>query len=232
MAQWAGHTDLATDDYEVGFSADVVERSLSYWKRFTDAGLLAPLSEAQMYSGNAQDMPMWLDGKVFSITIPSSVISKFRETENLEIGVAPLPVTEGATETGINNGPPQVFTVSKNSEYPNAAIEFIDWMINSEEAALQLTTVRGLPASSVSRQVLVGEGLVDPLTASAMDVAGPYLGSKRNAISQDAEIQDTVMEMVLEGVLRGTLAPADGAAEWVSSLEALLDEKQAAVAAE
>jgi oligogalacturonide transport system substrate-binding protein len=230
LAQWAGHTNLATEDYEVGFSEDLVEQALSYWKKFADEGLLAPLSESQMYSGNIQDMPMWLDGRVFSITIPSSVISKFKATENLEIGVAPLPVMEGASETGINNGPPQVFGVSKNSENPKAAIEFIDWMINSEEAALQLKTVRGLPASSVSREVLVDEGLVDPLTAEAMDVASPYLGSKRNAISQDVEIKETVMETVLEKVLRGVLTPAEGAEEWISSLERLLEEKQAAAA--
>jgi oligogalacturonide transport system substrate-binding protein len=134
---------------------------------------------------------------------------------------------DGATETGINNGPPQVFTVSKNSENPKAAIEFIDWMINSEEAAMQLKTVRGLPASSASRKKLVEAGLVNELTAKAMEVSGPYLGSKRNAISQDVEIKETVIMVVLEKVLRDRISPSEGAEEWISRLKNILEEKKA-----
>jgi oligogalacturonide transport system substrate-binding protein len=227
LAQIAGHTNLVNDDYTVGFSKGVVEQGLSYWKNFADAGLLAPLSDAKMYSGNIQDMPQWLDGKVFSITIPSSVISKFKNTSELEVAVAPIPVKQNATETGINNGPPQVFTVFKDSENPKQAIEFIDWMINSREAAMELTTVRGLPASASSRGKLVEEGLVDELTAKAMDVAGPYLGSKRNAISQDREILETVTMVVVEKVLRGQSTADEGADEWISRLKTLLEEKEA-----
>jgi oligogalacturonide transport system substrate-binding protein len=227
LAQFTGQPNLVNDDYTVGFQKEAVEQGLAYWKKFADDGLLAPLSDLKMYSGNLQDLPQWLEGKVFSLTIPSSVISKYKETPDLEIGVAPIPVMDGATETGINNGPPQVFTVSKNSENPKAAIEFIDWMINSEDAAMQLKTVRGLPASSASRKKLVEAGLVNELTAKAMEVSGPYLGSKRNAISQDVEIKETVIMVVLEKVLRDRISPSEGAEEWISRLKNILEEKKA-----
>ena len=84
------------------------------------------------------------------------------EEQNDEIEMLPMPVMEKGGRSGLWQKPGMFFSVSDTSQVKDACAEFIDWLINSEEANLILKGERGVPASLEIRRKMLESGELTP----------------------------------------------------------------------
>lgn len=62
-----------------------------------------------------------------------------------EVVLAPIPADEGAESTGSYAGATQLLVIAADSEHPEVAADFIDFVLNDQEAGEILGLVRGMP---------------------------------------------------------------------------------------
>jgi hypothetical protein len=88
-----------------------------------------------------------------------------------------LLTVDGAQTEGVYRKPSMVFSISKNSENPEAAAQILNCLLTEPEGIAALGDTRGLPASKIAAQTLSDAGAIDPTLVSAnqinMETEGP-----------------------------------------------------------
>lgn len=101
---------------------------------------------------------------MFDFNSIGSFASVQSQTEN-ELGVLPLPVGDNG-ESGNVNRPGLILSVYEGSAVKEEAAKFLDWFVNSTDAATILKMSRGVLPTSVQREALAAQ----PDLLSATDV--------------------------------------------------------------
>lgn len=154
--------ELFRSDYQ-GLDCDdsTLAAYLDFFKELMDSGAMPDPDEyAKIQTLGIQNGPvatkdaaMILEWHNYGVKI---------EEQNDEIEMLPMPTIEKDGRSGLWQKPGMFFSVSDTSAAKDVCAEFINWLINSEEANLLLRGERGVPASLEMREVMLESGELTP----------------------------------------------------------------------
>lgn len=203
-----------TMDGKLGFTVDDIKAALDFYKETEDRHVIRTVRTRTDEDGNAAlyQSPGFISGNVAGVLEWGSSVGKYESVlpENvLEAG--PL-LTDGAGSSGgWMIKPSMLYAVSKNTEHPDEAAAFMNFLLNDKECAKLLGTTRGIPASSYAEESLEESGMLSGLAQENDEMLkkldtvtiSPYM-----ELTRMKEFYNTAIEEVSYGI-----ADTDSAAQ-------------------
>lgn len=175
MTQKTGKAWLNPTQAKVAYTEAEAAEWVRVYKRLV-AEHVVPTLQYRVSSGGGnpetptEQLPDWVNGKIAGIYQWDSTfktrLSTLPKTTVLDVGdFLTLP---GALNSGYVGRPAQMIAVSKNSKNTEMAAKFVNWMLNSPEAAEILGSVRGVSMSKPYREVLFQANKFTPIEMKAL----------------------------------------------------------------
>jgi oligogalacturonide transport system substrate-binding protein len=201
----------------IQFYLDLVEQGvIRSWKQAAGAGNI------EIYESRA-----WAEGDVAGTYEWDSTYDKnadpLGEAGDL-VATQPL-MLESAQTQGMYKKPSMVFSISKNSENPEAAAQIINCLLNEPEGIEALGDTRGIPASKVALKTLNDLGVINPNLAAAHEIVTSGEGPAVSPLNEHPEVR-SIFEDNLEGVAYEMMSPEEGAAEIIYGINDVLSDYQ------
>lgn len=213
------------DDYTIGFAREDAVAAFTWVKDAFEAGVYQPLGEADLFFGRMEQNPKWINGEIPFASAMTSTLNSMKSvlSEGTEVTTAVPPYPENAKDTAVTVRPSQVFSINANSKHPDEAVKFLNWFLNSKEAAAILGDVRSVPASMTAQQAAVDAGKIDPVIIDAVEQGLANAGSPESQLSSHSELT-VVLQDTVEQVAFGKMTPEEAADYFISTLEGLMKE--------
>ncbi|NLT08170.1 MAG: carbohydrate ABC transporter substrate-binding protein [Ruminococcus sp.] len=155
-----------TMDGKLGFTVEDIKTALDFYKQTEDRHVIRTIRTRTDEDGNAAlyQSPEFISGKIAGVLEWGSSVGKYESV-----------LSDGALEAGpfITDGkgssggwmikPSMLYAISRNTEHPDEAAAFIDFLLNDKECAKVLGTTRGIPASSYAEESLEESGQLSGL---------------------------------------------------------------------
>lgn len=185
-------------------SPDVVA-ALEIWQRFNEAGYLPPTPTAVDYdTGNA----LFFSGEAAMLPNGSWLVNDIPEVD-FEVGYIPFPAEDGPGifTAGLGSGP----YISANTEHPEAALEFVNFLVSPEFGRFmveQLTVIPPFPVDTDGVEV-------SPLFAQVLEDTSSFAGGSgefgANIDVRSTELFNDAMWNGVQAVLTGQQTPEEAA---------------------
>lgn len=127
----------------------------------------------------------------------------------------------GTKNSGMIGRPSMMLAVSKNSKNTEMAVKFVNWMLNSPEAADILGTVRGVPMSTPYREELFKQNKFTPIETKAMKQIEATKIDTPSPVAENSRMQSWVRE-VFEKVALDKVSDQEAAKMLVEETNALM----------
>lgn len=211
------------DNMELDVTEEEIIDAFVMLKALYDSKTAIPMGETISFAAKMEQMPKWINGEVGGIMDWSGRLPAIKGALGSDkFAAMKVPVVkDGKTQT-YPTKPSLLIGLNSASKYKDEAAKFIQWMVNSEEAANILLDVRSIPASQIARDVLASSGKGDPDVLSMVNTtlerpspAPPYTG-------RNAEIVAIVSEEI-QKVVYSQLTPEQGAEELINRIQAKLN---------
>ena len=135
--------------------------------------------------------------------------------------VADYLTMPNAKNSGVIGRPSMMLAVSKNSKNTEMAVKFVNWMVNSPEAAKILGTVRGVPMSTPFREQTLKDNKFTPIEMKAMKQIESLKIDTPSPVAEFSRMQSWVREVFEKAVL-GKITEKEAATMLVDETNALL----------
>ncbi len=137
-------------DGQTAFAAKDLAGFWAFTSKLRKEGLVSPASDTTQMAGSVEDSPMGREKAVaeFNWDAPSAGYEAMYKDR---LALAPMPSGEDGTP-GQYFKPSMLLGIAAGSSHPKQAAEFIDFLLNSDEAADILGVDRGTPVNSRQRQ--------------------------------------------------------------------------------
>jgi oligogalacturonide transport system substrate-binding protein len=200
-------------DYTIPFTRANVVQAYRFLLELLDKGLIQPQSETAAYDGKIDQNPAWANGKAaICIRWVTDLIQLLNP--NVDMGVARLPVIQGAKDTAINCKPGMLATIYSGSKYKREAAEFINWMLTDSAAVGVLRDTRGVPANPEARKQLSDAGILNAQMVKGTETASANAGTAQNGLNDNSEITSISTDVIAK-VLYRRVTPEQGADEFL-----------------
>lgn len=222
--QLAGTTFADPDAKTINITKEQLEEVYTYVKTLFDEGVIPPASYQASYSGDElQNDTNWIEGKyVATFTYISTMDVMAAANPNVEYYAGQIPKLSSATEAGWASNTPQVFAITKTSEHPEVAAEFMDYFFNNEKAMETLGTTRSVPPTEKAREICSAAGMLSEWTMEGANIAAAMGGTPNDKISSTNEAKEILFDAV-ESVGYGAKDPATAAEETLKLLSGLVE---------
>jgi multiple sugar transport system substrate-binding protein len=187
----------------------VMQRYLELWKDYRDNRLIPPAEIAAQYPATSDDTNDFIAGKSAITFIVTNQLGGMQAVMSDELGLIEPP--GAALTNALWPGLSQVMTVNKDSKNIDAALKFIDFIVNSPESGAILGSNRGSSASSSYRAGINASG-PDLVINEYLQIAGPHTTPETDHLPNDIEMASTGY-LSYQKVYFGQLSPAQGARE-------------------
>ncbi|UFU03922.1 ABC transporter substrate-binding protein [Ruania suaedae] len=216
---WLSQQGLSlVDGEQLGFTeADLAE----WWSRSValqeSGATLPPDRLAQIEGSDAIGI-----GEVATDISFDNFLTRFSEgSASPELTMMQPPVSEGSDTTGLFLKPGLMMSIAANSEHPDEAAAFIDFIINDPEVGNIFGMTRGVPASATAQEGIEASGLDQEMLEYASMVSDQLDGTPPPAIQGLGTLEQTFNSIAQE-VTYGDV-PVDEAAErWFAEAENVL----------
>ncbi|WP_420112226.1 ABC transporter substrate-binding protein [Pseudactinotalea sp.] len=132
-----------------GFTVDDVVTWLEYHQKFAEAGAIPSASQIVEEDGIALDQGSFVLGNTAMAMFWSNQLGAVEAAAGKEFAVLRFPSLQGdALQRKAWYKASMLWSVSARTENPEAAVEFINWIINSTEAGEIELAERGIPANT------------------------------------------------------------------------------------
>lgn len=186
VQQTTGKTFIDMDG-NLGFSVDDIETALKFYKRLEDNHVIRNVRTRTDEDGNAAlyQSPEFTGGNIAGVLEWGSAVGKYESV--LDDGV--LQAGDFLTDNGNSDGwfvkPSLMYAVSANTQYPDEAAAFMDFLLNNPDCADILGTSRGIPASRYAKERLEQTG---KLTGLAYENSRMLVGMNTVTVSPYMEL--------------------------------------------
>jgi multiple sugar transport system substrate-binding protein len=201
-------------------TAAAAQKYFELFKDYRDNGLIPPADIAAGFAETNADTSAIIAGKVAIGFIWTNGLSGYQAATKDELQLMEFP--GAAAAKALWQAPSQFYTVNKDSKNPEQAVKFINFLVNSPEAAKVLGNDRGASASSSARAA----GLADVNDQKVIDYlksAGPHSSKETAHLPNDTELNSTLY-LIYQKVAFGQITPAQGGQQ-ISDLIARLIKK-------
>lgn len=191
-----------TMDGELGFNEDDIKAALDFYKKLEDNHVIRTIKTRTDEDGNAAlyQSAEFIDGRIAGVLEWGSAVGKYEAV----LGGSILECGPFLSDSSGNSGgwmikPSLLYAVSSNTEYPDEAAAFMNFLLNNEECAEILGTTRGIPASSYAENHLRETGLLEGLpleNAVMLEELDTVTVSPYMELSRMKEFYNTAIEKV------------------------------------
>jgi len=187
-------------------TAAAAQKYLELFKDYRDNGLIPPPDVAAGYAETNADTSMLIAGKAAIGFIWTNQLAGYQAATKDELELIEFP---GAAATkALWQAPSQFYTVNKNSKNPELAVKFINFLVNSPEAAKVLGNDRGASASATARAAGSSD-VNDRKVLEYLKIAGPHTSKETDHVPNDTEFNSTLF-LIYQKVAFGQISPAAG----------------------
>lgn len=218
--------EWASPDYALGFTEQDLAEAYTFLVSLYDNGVLEPFGDSTAFVGKMEQNPKWVQGHIGFVLDFIAALDKYNQSLNGgEVAVARYPrLSDGKQDANpLNAG--TGFAINNASKHKDEAAKFLNWMVNDPEAAVILTTQRGIPASSTALDALNASGLINPEIAKAVDFAKNSNSLPISAIGDNTNLKVVHIDTI-QKVIYGKLTPEEGAKEAHAAMTEKLKEMQ------
>lgn len=167
-------------DNQLNFSTEELTEGLEFVQKLIDEGVIPQVGDDA--DGFDSENSKWIDGHYSGNLTWGSSITKNEANLADDATLVLGDFLSNTEKKMVMKKPSMGFAVSKNSEHPEEAAEFLNWMYTDPEAIEILGTERGVPSNTVAHDQLVADDqlteqdiAVEDLLATADTVAmSPY----------------------------------------------------------
>ncbi|MDR2029297.1 MAG: sugar ABC transporter substrate-binding protein [Treponema sp.] len=167
------------------------KRFLDQFKDYRDNGLVPPADISAGYAETNVDSSSLIAGKVAIGYIVSNQFANYQAATQDELELIELP---GAAATkALWPQLSQVYTINAASKNIDAAVRFINFLVNSPEAGKIIGNDRGISSSSTFRQGASSVATAaDQKVFAYHDIAGPHTTPETPHLPNDTELNSTL----------------------------------------
>lgn len=138
-------------DGDLGFTVEDIKAALDFYKSLEDNHVIRTVQTRTDEDGNAAlyQSAEFISGKIAGVLEWGSAIGKYESVLDEGVLESGSLLTDGSGNSGgWMIKPSLLYAISADTEYPNEAAEFMDFLLNNEQCAEILETTQGIPASS------------------------------------------------------------------------------------
>ena len=221
--QLTGKTIFDADSKAFNYTEEDIQNCLDLVKSLYDNNVCAPASYSSAYSNDdLQSDPNWIAGKyVCTFAYISTINVMTAANEGATYGTGYLPLLDGAKDNGWACNCPQVLAVTSTCKAPEAAMKFLDYFFNSDDAESTLACVRSVPPTEKAREICEKDGTLDPNMMTAANIASGYSGLTNDKYSSAPESKQIIADTI-EAVGYGTTDPASAASDMYKQLSSYI----------
>ena len=194
------------------------KRYLDLFADYRALGVIPPADIAASYAESNADTSMLVAGKAAIAFLWTNQLDGYQRAMVDEIDLIELP---GAAErNSLWQTQSQLYTINKDSKHKDLAAKFINFLVNSPDAAAVLGNDRGNSVSSIARSV--GASNVNEQKAlSYMAVAGPHTMPENDHVPNDTEYNSTLY-LIYQRVAFGQISTEQGGREIVDLINRMI----------
>jgi multiple sugar transport system substrate-binding protein len=187
-------------------TAAAVKKYFELFKDYRDNKLIPPADIAAGFAETNADTSAIIAGKAAIAFIWTNGLPGYQAATKDELQLMEFP---GAAATkALWQAPSQFYTVNKDSKNIDQAIKFINFLVNSPDAAKVLGNDRGASASSTARAAGLSD-VNDQKVIEYLKSAGPHSSKETVHLPNDTEFNSTLY-LIYQKVAFGQVTPADG----------------------
>ncbi len=178
-------------DNKVAYTKDELIDGLNFYQKMVDAGV-TPSLEVRGAAGNVpvDQTPGWIQGKYGGTYEWDSAIQKFQAAlEGEQKIVAGDYLKDFGPHSSALAKISMGYAINKNTQHPEAAAKFLEFLTSDPEATEILGTSRGIPANLSALKTLENKGMLASLTYDGNVKVKANLGKGISPYFEDAELQ-------------------------------------------
>ncbi len=139
------------------------------------------------------------------------------------LGMTTMPAAEGQVAEGRFMKPAMLWTVAAETEHPEEAITFINFLIHDVEAGMIIGTDRGVPTESKVKAALAANATeIDQAVFDYIDLASDYTGAALSLQPPAHQEVVAAFEETYWKVIYKQVTPEEAAKEFRTKTEAIL----------
>ncbi|RYH03503.1 carbohydrate ABC transporter substrate-binding protein [Salipiger sp. IMCC34102] len=209
---------------EVNWTVEEMTDAISFYQTLVDNHVILPWRD-QLASGvqALHENPKWTNGEIAGTYQWDSTYFKISDPlgEGEEIEYVGLLELDGQQTPGVYRKASMVFSISKNSDNPEAAAEVLNCLLNEPEGVEAMGSARGVPASQAALSLLQDADAIAPEQADAQSKVMAAEGPAIHPFMEHPDVR-SAMEDNLEAFAYGQIDAAQAADEILYGIEDVL----------
>jgi multiple sugar transport system substrate-binding protein len=196
------------------------KKFLDQFKDYRDNGLIPPAAIAAGYAETGADSSSLIAGKAAIGFIVSNQFAGYQSNITDELGLIELP--NAAARKALWPQLSQVYTINAASKNVDAAIKFVNFLVNSPEAGKIIGNDRGISSSSTFRDGAASVATdADKKVFAYHDVAAAHTSPETAHLPNDSELNST-LNLIYQNVSFGRLDTTAGGQQIYELLQRLI----------
>ncbi|WP_163269077.1 ABC transporter substrate-binding protein [Chelativorans alearense] len=207
----------------VAWTTEELQKGIEFNQSLADKGVIRDWKTVAG-GGNVDlfELPAWSEGKIAGSYEWDSTYGKFNDPiENGELVPVGLLTVEDAATAGVYRKPSMLFSISKNSENPEAAAQIVNCLLNEPEGIEALGDTRGIPASRIAAETLAEGGAIHPRLLEAHKLVIEAEGPTVSPFNEHPEVRE-IFKDTLEEFAYGNISAADASTEIIEGVNGVL----------
>ena len=216
--------DPATN--EIMWSQAELVQAINFYKTMVDNHVL-PSWPDHAAAGNIPlfENPAWTSGRIGGTYQWDSTYNKIADPleEGQQIQYMELLSQDGQQTPGVYRKASMVFSISANSDHPEAAAQVLNCLLNEPEGVMPLGATRGLPASTAARTMLLEANAVDDAQIDAQEKVLAASGPAIHPFMEHPDVRSALQDN-LELFAYGEITAEEAAEEMMIAIEEVLED--------
>lgn len=218
---------LGQDQYRdggAGFDAEAATSLMEYAQRIQDTGAGPDASVSVEDAAQSLDQSLFATDRIgITVAWSNQVVAHDAAVPGGITAMRPPSMTGSSADVALWYKASMYWSISASAQDPEAALGFVDYLVNSPEAGQILSVERGVPGNLTVREAITPD--LDEANMMAVD----YLDTIENELGPAPEITpqgggefEAILTRAGEDMLFGRISPAEAGQRLVDELEAAL----------
>ncbi|MGY5765235.1 ABC transporter substrate-binding protein [Brachybacterium sp. DNPG3] len=207
-----------------GFDAATATSLFEFAQQIQDTGAGPDASTTVEDAASSMDQSLFATDRIgMTMVWSNQVVAHDALIDGGVTVLRPPSMTGSANDAQLWYKASMYWSVSATTKYPEAAIEFVDFLVNSPDAGRITLVERGVPGNLTVREAVVAE--LDEANTKAvdyLDMIESELGSAPEITPQGGGEFESILSRAGEDVLFGNVSAADAGQRVIDELEAAL----------
>src|SRR5699024_3011133 len=217
-------SDLYDEDGNLAFSPETLEAWFDITERLLEADGQPSPEEGVEIAAGGPDLSVLATNEGATAHFWTNQLGPITDASGRDIELLRFPGESENERTGMYFKPAMYYSISSGTDHPEEAARFVDYLLNSTEAAEVILSDLGLPAN-----LEVREAITDSLS-SADERSATFLSEVEDEIVDgnppppigSGEIV-TINERIYQELSFGNLTAEEAAAQFIEELEAVIE---------